>query len=445
MLNNDPVILVTPEKSLFTSELHIIIKNLPAHVAIVLSAQLQDEQGAPWFSSHAHFKTDSNGHVDLKKDAPLSGSYRGVDPMGLFWSMHPVNTSEVHASIKGNEYEVLFTVAFENKIIARKIIYRPCASEHIETHLIAKEGIVGVFCYPQKAQHLPGIITVSGSGGGLSMEMAQLLASQDYAVMALAYFGLPGLPDTLESIPLEYFQKAIFWFKQQRQVNEKKIALRGASYGGECVLLLAATFPEEFSAVVAISPPSMIFGGFPHSNKPAWTYQGTPIVPFVGGLTSDKETLTETQDILSATQQGLILFHAGTYEDPYELTPLFLLRLKKYHHLQHTAAIPVEKIQCPLLVISCEDDKVHPATEYGHLIMQRLERYDSMIERQHLHFKQAGHSLRTPYEPKVDLPWELSKGCWHLSGGSAEGNAYAAKKSFEAMLNFLDKTLRRAV
>src|SRR5215208_5297596 len=37
--------------------------------------------------SEATFQTDSNGEVDLEKQAPLSGSYTDADGMGLFWSL----------------------------------------------------------------------------------------------------------------------------------------------------------------------------------------------------------------------------------------------------------------------------------------------------------------------------------------------------------------------
>jgi hypothetical protein len=35
----------------------------------------------------------AEGNVDLSRDAPLSGSYAGVDPMGLFWSQEPAGRS----------------------------------------------------------------------------------------------------------------------------------------------------------------------------------------------------------------------------------------------------------------------------------------------------------------------------------------------------------------
>ena len=440
---DSPIINVKPEPSIFDSVIEISITNLPAHAYVVLSASLKDEKGNPWFSSEAVFEANEKGIVNLATDPSISGFYTGVDPMGLFWSMRPVDTSQAHDAQRGNEEEVYLTASVNHKIVANKKIHRYIASPELESIEINEHGFIGFMCYPKNAHNLPGIITFSGSGGGMSRDMARLLAAHGYTVLALAYFGMAGLPKSLDNIHLEYFQNAIHWFKVQSQVNGKKIALRGASYGGELVLLLAATFPDDIHAVVAISPPSKIFGGFPYSNKPMWIYKNEPIMPFIGGLTGDQESLTEAEDLLNATKKNLIPFHEGTWSDPYEITPLFVARMEKYLDISESTAIPVENIRGPLLVISCGDDKVHPAKLHGQLIMDRLDKYNSTIERKHIHFPSAGHSLGTPYEPKIDLPWLLAEGdywCW--SGGSIHGNYTAAKEGWQETLNFLEKTLK---
>lgn len=248
------IINVIPERSLFDSVIDISLENLPAHAYVVLSASLKDEKGNPWFYSEAVFEANEHGIVNLATDPSISGFYTGVDSMGLFWSMRPVDTSQAHDAQRGNEEEVYLTASVNHKIVANKKIHRYIASPGIESVEINDHGFIGFMCYPTNAHNLPGIITFSGSGGGLSRDMARLLAAHGYTVLALAYFGMTGLPSSLDNIHLEYFQNAIHWFKDQPQVNDQKIALRGASYGGELVLLLAATFPDDIHAVVVISP-----------------------------------------------------------------------------------------------------------------------------------------------------------------------------------------------
>ena len=41
------------------------------------------------FESQAHFIADKDGEVDVCRDSSLGGSYSGVSPMGLLWSMKP--------------------------------------------------------------------------------------------------------------------------------------------------------------------------------------------------------------------------------------------------------------------------------------------------------------------------------------------------------------------
>jgi hypothetical protein len=41
--------------------------------------------GSRW-QSQATFLADDNGGVDVARQAPVSGTYEGVSPMGLFWS-----------------------------------------------------------------------------------------------------------------------------------------------------------------------------------------------------------------------------------------------------------------------------------------------------------------------------------------------------------------------
>ena len=41
------------------------------------------------FESHAHYIADKDGGVDVCRDLSLGGSYGGVEPMGLLWSMKP--------------------------------------------------------------------------------------------------------------------------------------------------------------------------------------------------------------------------------------------------------------------------------------------------------------------------------------------------------------------
>ena len=99
------------------------------------------------------------------------------------------------------------------------------------------------------------------------------------------------------------------------------------------------------------------------------------------------------------------------------------------------ASIPVERIECPLLLLSGEDDQVWPAAEMAEAIAERRRDAGVGARDSILVFPDAGHFLRPPITPTT-VPWtdEL------VSGGSAEGNARAQAEGWNAILSFLRST-----
>jgi dienelactone hydrolase len=427
---NLPKILITPEKPLLDQPLEIIVSQLAAHEQVTLEASCKDKDNNIWLS-RAIFKANDKGVLNVVTQAPISGFYHGIDPMGLFWSMIPTDkgVSKYNAL---NICEVLFSVFSENKLLAQKTIDRLPASPDLEKRTICEQGVIGTLFYP-KSLNGPGVIVVPGSDGGIPESMSQLLASHGYAVLALGYFGLEGLPEKLSNIPLEYFQNAMQWFKKQEQVNENKTALLGYSRGGECVLLLTATFPKEMAAVIAYTPSHLVYGDFSPDEKPAWTFNGLPTTPM---------PYPSYEETLNASKEGQIPFHKGTPEDPLEAISTFLYGMEKFKQNIETATIPVENIHCPMLLLTGENDKIWPATLSGNLIMERLDKKGSTIKRQHVSYPDAGHELYLfPYQPSTDLPVPFGP-AWGLLGGTPEGNAHANKESWQEMLSFLKKTLQ---
>ena len=73
-----------------------------------------------------------------------------------------------------------------------------------QRRLVEVEGLVGTLFCPNTSGPHPAVITLGGMGGGLREGGAEALASEGFAALALAYFGLEGLPRELVEIPLEY-------------------------------------------------------------------------------------------------------------------------------------------------------------------------------------------------------------------------------------------------
>lgn len=305
---------------------------------------------------------------------------------------------------------------------------------------IRENGLVGTLFEPETAstKKLPAIIVVPGSDGGVPEAFALHLAEQEYIVLALGYFGFEGLPEFLENIHLEYFEKAHAWLCENPRIGAKGIGVVGYSRGGELVLLLGSLFPHLFDAIAAYVPSSVVFGGFPHPNRPAWSHRNAPISPFVGALMSDDKNFTECEELTHAARAGLIPFHQNTAEDPFELSELFEAR-NETTVIFDAAAIKVEKIQCPLLILTSKQDKIWPSALYGKQIIDRLNRHESTIERKHISYPEAGHGLVSHYEGPIYHPVGQF---WCRLGGTLQGNVVACEESWQELLTFLGSNLR---
>lgn len=435
----EPKIVVTPDRVILDQPLEISISNLAPNIKVTLETKAKDKDGNAWIA-RADFMSDENGQINVAKQAPISGSYAGVDPMGLFWSLAPEskdpykNTAELKFSV--NLCQILLSVYFEKKLVAKKIINRLWPS--VERKEIRENGIFGTLFYKNGISKGPGVIALGGSDGFLPETISQFIANHGYTVLALGYFGMKGLPEKLSLIPLEYFQSAVRWLKkylkEQLQAENNKVAIMGVSRGAEAVLLVASTFTGEFEGAVAVAGPSLVYSDFSQENNSAWTYKGQQL-PFMRYMNDN--------EIFQAVKQGHIINHAGTIDDPLQNDSIFLYGMKKLEKIAKKTEIKVEKITCPILIISGQDDKMWPSSFYGKNIMKRLDRHGSKIKRKHADYQNAGHYLFTyPYAPSIDLPGKMDYG-WTLIGGTQAGNAHAQKEAWSHMLNFLDFILKK--
>ena len=162
-----------------------------------------------------------------------------------------------------------------------------------------------------------------------------------------------GLPQSLEGIPLEYFDKAVTWLQARPNVDPQKIGVFGVSRGAEAALLVGARNPAVH-AIVAVGPSSVAWRGLdfndPANSEPAWTAGGAPI-PF---LSAD----------------------LSLYDPNGPQTPMFVSALKgadaKSDAKSRGAAIAVEKINGPILLISGGEDQIWPSPVMADRIVKRL-------------------------------------------------------------------------
>lgn len=289
--------------------------------------------------------------------------------------------------------------------------------------VVREQGLVATLFLPQSKKQVPAVIALSGSRGGLSETRAEMIASRGYAALALAYFNAEGLPQTLKEIPLEYFETAIRWLKLRPEVDPDRIGLWGVSRGGELSLLLGSAFPEQFQAIAAYVPSSVVYGAFDEMDSPAWTYEGAAVLPNAPCALRFDPAL-------------------GTLpEEAIPLTPCFLKGMEDKTAFQQ-AAIPVEKIECPILLVSGEDDRMWPSHLYCRQIAERLESKGSSQPCIHLNYPGAGHALAPNQHPMAgSADFHPVAKLWFDLGGNLKDDAFAKEDAWNKTLQFFQSHL----
>lgn len=304
--------------------------------------------------------------------------------------------------------------------------------------IVNDNGLNGILYSPSKTtSKIPAIILLSGSDGGIPGENAipksfiEELVNNGFIVLALAYFGINNLPQYLNNVSLEYFEEAVKWLQSRSDVKKDAIAIIGQSRGGELALILGTIF-KQLKAIIAYSPSSMVTGGFPYPNQPAWLYKNNALIPFLGALSGNDPQLTEFDDLNQSTHDNLIPIHKNSEQDPFIIADLFFARNLTTN--AKFSEIPVENIACPILLFSGGMDAIWTSNYYCESIVNRLRTNNSAINYKHINYEDAGHGIIASYEGSIYHPIGEF---WCKLGGTPEGNKIANQNSVKETLEFL--------
>ncbi|NXR12387.1 BAAT acyltransferase, partial [Semnornis frantzii] len=104
------------------------VRGLRPGQAVTLRASLTDEQGEE-FQARAFFHANQEGEVDPQCQPALGGSYSGVWPMGLFWSLQPNSLFRrlIKRDVAGSPFRVLLQ-GFDGVQLGTEPRDRPLAS-----------------------------------------------------------------------------------------------------------------------------------------------------------------------------------------------------------------------------------------------------------------------------------------------------------------------------
>jgi len=423
----------TPSTALFGEPFNWSVSGLRPGEKVTVRASSRDARMNTW-TSEAVYEADLSGAVDLERQAPLSGSYQGADIFGLLWSMKAANADPKkpiayrNDSVNGWMVDLTATDSEGNTALTRfRCVYQNPGEPLVRVPL-EQDGLRGFLYYPAEGESFPGVILVGGSEGGLFEGWARALASKGFAALTLAWFNYQGLPDELVEIPVEYFDRAAAWMKAQPKVRPGGLGLMGGSKGGEAVLL-AASRNKDFRAVAALTPSAYMWEGhtlrfFQPDYKPvsSWSLGGQPL-PFL----SFKVTPADKEKEMKGELESFLFFWRDSLakEDP---------------ALVARAAIPVERINGPILLASGTDDKMWPSGEFCETIMARLKKAGFPHEVKHLSIEGGGHMAVMPFLVTANRGLLIDG---NPNGGSPRADAHGSYQVWAETIAFLRRHLDR--
>ena len=245
---------------------------------------------------------------------------------------------------------------------------RPALSQEIQRVEVREGGLVGRFYAAPGASRRTGLLMLTGSGGGYPDEYAARdLARAGYPVLALAYFRTrAGDPPELEqkelrNVPLEYIFKGFDWLAARPEVRADRIVLMGESRGAELALMIGALRPDV-AGVIAFSPQELRWGAVGGGGA-AWTLNGKPL-PYAGGVYNRATPMSQFTDVLDGPAAA---------RDP--------------------AAIDVERIHGPVLLISSRADALSPSARMANDIEARLRAHGFAYRVENVQYEDASHLL----------------------------------------------------
>jgi len=448
-------IALTPPEINLDRDVTIRLAGFAPNTDVTVEASLADDADAVW-RSRATFRTDWVGAVDLAKATPVSGSYREPDAHGLLWSMAPVPPERFTdfllngtpgEQLMGHRVGMPFYADDRADVVELEAIVdgEAVATARLTRHRFPpgvreteiREGrLRGRLFEPASDGPHPGVMLIPGSGGGVYREQAALLAANGFIVLNLPYFNYDDLQTYQVNVPVEYFGEALEWF--QKRLGHTRIAVTGASKGGEGSLVVASHFPEMVAACAPVVPGDIYLGAWDESNAagPAWTLGGEAL-PWAGTPEDYALLAPEVQEEQLAWVSG-----EGDPETPFN-TRRGMEAFYVDRAVYQRAAIPIERIRCPILLITGTDDQSWPSEIACERAVTRLKEKGFSYPLKYLGLDGAGHLLIYPGMPTV-----MSTAIVHplipvffTLGGRPDVNAHAQREHWKALIQFLHAVL----
>ena len=194
-----------PKSSLVDEITEIHITHLKPLQSITLEAKLVGDKGE-LFESYAHYVADKGGNVDVGHDLSIGGSYSGVEPMGLIWSMKQAPGQRKGIRLMKSDVTVPYDIivnCFDGHVIPRETSLPPFSSgtfrksymaDGVKRVSVRKGRIRGTLFLPPGDGPFPGNCEMT-----FSIQLAPVVQTLDSAIHRIKIYPVDnaiGLPNT---------------------------------------------------------------------------------------------------------------------------------------------------------------------------------------------------------------------------------------------------------
>ncbi|XP_077990114.1 bile acid-CoA:amino acid N-acyltransferase-like [Glandiceps talaboti] len=431
---------VTPPRDMIDNETTITITHLLTRQPITLYASLISQKKNTW-ESWAHYVASDVGKVEVDNDVSIGGTYSGVEPMGLFWSMQPTPGQKKGARLR--QFDVMkpriidihvFKGHIKEKFdkcsaVAMATVERWYIKPGVKRIPITEGNVRGTLFLPPGAGPFPLIIDLWGGGGGIIEYKSSLLASHGFAAAVLAYFNHPDLPDL--GVDIDYFEEAYDLLCSHPNIDSDNVGALGVSQGVCLCLEMAAESKIKMKCAILTN------GGLLRSHLTSIRVGRTLV--FQPG--SD-----EHLDIPRDEDGNYFMRYAFNIDE----------LVKEYGE---ECFVKVENINCPCLFLISGDDPSYQPEEHLQTIYQKMSAVGKQDLVKVLRYPKAGHLLEPPYAPLCPMSYIYVPVSWPatsctfpilggptlfyvLFGGEPKPHAEAQKHSWKSILQFFDENLR---
>ncbi|KAL2102596.1 hypothetical protein ACEWY4_001764 [Coilia grayii] len=428
-----PVLSVQPTRALVDEKFKIAVRNLQPRQEVTLHSLHQSEAKDYW-EAFGHYTSDENGTVSVTEDASTGGTYTGVEPMGLLWSMRPIPGSRQGLRLRKRDvmspmvvnisiFSGHMTQGFSEKdALATVVTERWYLAPGVQRVDVRERGVKGKLFIPPGPGPFPAVLDMWGGGGGLVEYRAALLASHGFVTMALGY--LSAEDKRTPTLETEYFDIAYHILQSHPQVCPDRVAALGLSFGTTITLTMAAyskTAQACLSSLLLLSPRCCV------------CISGIHVYPF----SKPQKSLFEVLEYMKRT-----LLKARIDENNHVIWRDAVLPIPT----EQDTKVDVARIKCPLMIVVGQDDQNWATVESTEDIQQMMERSGNGHLLTVLSYPGAGHLIEPPYTPHVRFSNFTTQGrqkVLMLWGGQTKPHADAQEDSWNKILLFLHTHLHQ--